>query len=199
MKQSPIVWLIAGTLAAPLASAGLVGVTDIRITSAVPSYLQISEVSALKTGPGTDLAEASAGAVATTGNLIVGTSGPENAIDGIGPAAYPNIFHSLSDAPTEYLNIALANPSELDTLTIFGRSDCCDWRDVFDVELLGASGAVLASFSGLDASGPNHFVTVQLPDTSTGVPDSLGTPAVLMTLAGLCFIRRMKAVAAAAR
>jgi hypothetical protein len=199
MKQSPIVWLIAGTLAAPLASAGLVGVTDIRVTSALPTYLQISEVSALKTGTGVDLAEASAGAVATTGNLILGTSGPENAIDGIGPSAYPNLFHSLTDGAGEYLNIALANPSELDSLTIFGRSDCCDWRDVFDVTLLGAGGAVLASFSDLDASGPNHFVTVKLPDTSTGVPDGLGAPAAFMTLAGVCFMRRMKAVAAGAR
>lgn len=191
MKQSPITWLMASAMAAPLASAGLVGVTDIRITSALPTYLQISEVAALKTGSGIDLADASAGAVATTGKAVFGTSGPEHAIDGIGPAAYPNIFHSLTADPDEFLNIALASPSELDSLTIFGRADCCGWRDVFDVTLLGAGGTVLASFSDLDASGANHFVTVQLPNTSTGVPDGGGTFGFAsLALAGLALVRR---------
>ena len=63
--------VIAGGLmlcAASSASAGLIGVTDIKITSAIPTYLQVTEVTAVKTAGG-DAAALSACLVVGDGSV----------------------------------------------------------------------------------------------------------------------------------
>lgn len=191
MKKTILPSILAAVLAsAANASAGLVGVSELRIYSAVPSWLQVSEVAAIQSGTGLDLADASAGATATGTGDYPGTS-PAYAIDGVGPSSHPLQYHSNSAAGTEYLNIKLAFPAELDTVTIYGRTDCCWTRDVYDLELYSASGSLLAKYEDLDAGDTSYLVSVKLPDT-TGVPDGGGMSLVGLSLGALALFRRLR-------
>ena len=152
--------------AATGAQAGLIGVTDIRITSAILTWLQVSEVAAIRTSDSMDAALASQGAVATSSGF--GFAGlPSFAINGIGPNSHTmGEFHSDTPDFGEFLNIALSGPTELDSITIFGRTDCCSGRDLYNLQLLDTNGMVLFAANNLDARGSRHQVTVALPDTS---------------------------------
>ena len=181
------------------AHAGLMGVETIRITHATPSdYLQITEVTAGITGGG-DAASSSEGAVATAGSSGWGGT-PDKAIDDMnaGGSHWTSTgeYHSAGWGAGEYLSIALSGPTELDFVTIFGRSDCCSWRDIYDLELLDGSGGVLFSASNLNATGTSHQVTVNLPDTSTP-PVSASEPGTVaifsLGLVGLGLYRRKRA------
>jgi hypothetical protein len=81
-------------------------VKEVRIYSAFPTWLQIAEVVATQTGTGSDVALASQGASATSSSNYSGTT-PGKAIDGIYPAAYPNIWHSGGTGAGEYLDIKI--------------------------------------------------------------------------------------------
>ncbi len=173
------------------ASAGLIGVKSIEISSAVPTWLQVSEVVAIEAGTGNDLALSSAGATAT-GSIYGPSPGssPNFAIDGVGPTGFPNIFHSATAAATEVLTITLASASELTSLTLFGRTNCCSDRNIYNVSLKDASGIVLQSFSGLDATGSSDSGTVTLLDTSVPVPAPATLALFGFGLVGLGWARR---------
>lgn len=190
-----LVAIITGSLlfcAASSVSAGLIGVTDIRITSAKPTWIQVTEVTALKTIGG-DAASALGGAIATSSGFGFGGS-PNKAIDDLnaGGTHRAGEFHSDTANFGEFLNIALLGATELDSVTIFGRSGCCSGRDIYNIELLDGNGSVLFQASGLDAR-VSHQVTVALPNTvATSVPEP-GTFALIgLILAGFGFVRRRK-------
>jgi len=191
--------VIAGGLmlcAASSASAGLIGVTDIRITSALPDWLQVTEVTAAKTAGG-DAASILAGAFATSSGFGFGGT-PDKAIDDLnaGGTHAGGEFHSDTPNFGEFLNIALSGPTELDSITIFGRSDCCSTRDHYNLQLLDIGGNVLFEAFDLGASGTSHQVSVNLPDTSTPPTTQVSEPGMLaifgLGLAGLGFARRRK-------
>ncbi len=179
------------------AYAGLIGVENIRITHALPlNYIQITEVIAGITGGG-DAASTSAGAVASAFSDGWGGT-PDKAIDDLNAGGSHwsggGEYHSFGAGASEFLNIALSGPTELDFVTIFGRGDCCSYRDVYDIELLDGDDNVLFSATGLDATGSSHQVTVILPDTSTPDVSEPGTMAIFgLALAGLGFMRRRRA------
>ena len=81
------------------ANAGLIGVKEIKVTTAYSgsdNYLQVSEVVATESGTGNDLALASAGATASGSewkNKWTTLDSPDKAIDGVMPAGHPNLFH----------------------------------------------------------------------------------------------------------
>jgi hypothetical protein len=185
--------------AASGAQAGLIGVETIRITHASPTtYLQITEVIAGITGGG-DAASLAAGAVASAASYGWGGT-PDKAIDDLNAGGSHwsggGEYHSAGTGPGEYLNIALPSATELDYVTIYGRSDCCSYRDIYDLKLFDGSGNLLFSATGLDATGTSHQVTVNLPDTSSPTP-SVSEPGTLaifgLGLAGLGFYRRKRA------
>ena len=192
-KQISLFSAIAFFACASIAQAGLVGVKEIEIRSSLPTWLQVSEVVATETGTGDDLALMSAGATATSLSNWTGSS-PLNAIDGIAPAPFPNISHSGGNGPLEFLLVTLDSPSELDSITLYGRTDCCSGRDIFDLVLRDYNGSVLFQASDLNATGSNdHLVTVYLPNTgNTPVPEPSTIGLMVTGLLGLGAWRRKR-------
>ncbi len=154
-------------------------VKQIRIVSEVPTWLQVSEVVALSNG--VDVATSGAGATAMgdgTGSYP-GTSGgfdhADNAIDGVGPSLWPDIFVPDTDAATEFLDVELAQPERIEALSILGRATVNE-RDIYDVTLIDAAGSVIRSCRRQSAVNPFREAVVvasaAVDTDSDGVTDT---------------------------
>lgn len=174
--QTLILALIANLLLSRTAAAGLVGVSQIVISSAIPTFLQVSEVVATETGTGNNLALPSVGATAV-GTVFGGGQGgkiQDLAIDGTSPASLPNIFHSETSDSSETLTITLQSPSELSAITIFGKTGGFNGRDIYRLNVLDTSGDSLLSASPFDATELEvHSVTVSFSNAPVPVPSSI--------------------------
>ncbi|WP_282611093.1 PEP-CTERM sorting domain-containing protein [Pelagibius sp. Alg239-R121] len=155
-------------LAASGAHAGLINVSEIRIYNALNQALQVSEVVAIETSTGIDVALAENGATASHGALGSRSdgSGPSFAIDGVAPAAHPYEFHSINSGVPDFLIITFDDPVELDSLSVYGRLGQWSLRDVYNVEFYDLSGSLLHSLFEFDARGSTHMAMAELPDTS---------------------------------
>jgi hypothetical protein len=159
------------------AHASLVGVTDVIITNSIPDWLQIAEVVATQSLTGTDVALASNGATATASSVYQnGAAVPGNAIDGIFDTSYPNIFHSGTPNAGEFLKITFAGSVDLDSFTIFGRSDCCSVRDQYTIAFDTASGVQTFQADNSQLSGDGNTITFAdaVPEPSTWAMMILG-------------------------
>lgn len=162
---------LVAIVASNFANASLINVSEIRISSAVNNWLQISEVVAW--GSNTDLALSSAGATVSATDFYQGvtscnsnSSDASCAIDGVSFVDYPNIFHGDNVGGfNTVLTIMLAAPSTIDWIEVFGRAGCCQDRDVYDISFFDAQGNVLDSLTNIQGStnqAPNR-VEVSAP------------------------------------
>jgi len=150
---------INGKVKAASTSVSGVGVSVIEITPSTlnsEGWLQVSEVVATETGTGNNLALSTAGATAT-GSSNWPDSSPNYSIDGVAPNSFPHIFHSNENI-TPFLRIKLAYPSQLDSIKLFGRTDCCSFRDIYNIRLYDSKGILLYSINDLDATASSHSV-----------------------------------------
>jgi hypothetical protein len=151
------------TASSAAAAVTVINATSVLIKSAVPSFLQVAEVQAFSFGA-VNVAAASNGGIAT-GSPPQGflNPTPDRAIDGNTSGVYANMamYHSAGSDSTQFLSVTFAAPTTLQSLTIFGRTDCCSNRDIYNVTIFNGAKAL---YSGqLDARGKSATVTFEAP------------------------------------
>jgi hypothetical protein len=162
------------------------GAKKIRVTSAIPTWLQIAELQAIEAITGKNVALASNGATAVGSSNYAGTN-PGKAIDGICPAKYPDIFHSNGPGAAEFLEITLDQPANLASLTLYGRVDFSS-RDSYNITIFNSEGATL--FSGqldnreLEGGGKTLTFDVALPPASEVTVEVQGQKFTIVTVFG---------------
>jgi hypothetical protein len=141
--------------------AGLVGVSYIEVRSALPDYLQVSELVATQTNTLTNVALATNGSTATSSSDFPGFSAL-GATDG----DVNSLFHSGGSTASEWLKVTLASPTELNSITIYGRVGGNSNRDKYNLKVYNSLDALIFSADNLDAT-VDHLVNVNLPNTNT--------------------------------
>ena len=202
MKLLP--WMVAAVVcgvASGATAATVIGADQIQITSAVNSYLQVAEVVALDFG-GVDVAFTGNGGSVSAPDQYDSTTQPSNAIDGATPLARsysdnPGIYHSEFSSGG-LLDVFFA-PATLSSLSIYGRTDCCSERDVYNVTIFNAAGQSL--YSGvLNANNELHVGSVSFDNPGVAVPEPAAWALMILGfgLTGATLRRRERAKVVAA-
>ena len=174
----------AAVFAAP-ASATLIGVTDIKVTSGYSilgqAFIQISEIEVFNTS---HVNIANTGTATGSGDWS--GSSPNYAIDGIVNLSFPNMFHS-SGTTGAFFNLNFGAPVNISDVSIFGRADCCSNRDIYNLSFFNAAGTLLYAVTGANATnGLTHSVTL------VNVPEPAPLALLGLGLLGLMGVRRRK-------
>jgi hypothetical protein len=179
LKRIAVTLALASTAIAAPAYATAFGIKSIVIQHDGPAdWLQVAEVRAFTTA-NINVAATSAGALASASSQYSGTgylaqSGAGNAINGrIGGDYFSAnsanwIFHSGSTSSSEFLKITFSSAADLNSLLIYGRTDCCGTRDVYKVSLYDSNGTLVSSYGGLSANNTAHRARINFA-TNVGV------------------------------
>jgi hypothetical protein len=198
IQMKAIPWLVAAafcSIGCAASAATVVGATKVHITSALndPSqaYLQVAELVAMDFSAH-DVAYAGMGGSVYAPDQYSSTSQPSNAIDGATPLARsyydsPGIYHSQFSTGG-YLNVFFA-PTTLSSLSIYGRTDCCSARDVYNISIFNAAGQSL--YSGvLNADNSDHVATVRFSKPTGGVPEPAAWALLVLGFGGVGAVLR---------
>lgn len=168
--------LLSASLALGMVTASPAQATTaltLEITNALNTWLQVAEVKAFNAS-GTNVAAAINGGTAI--GALPGTwnfaSTPAGAINGVIDSTFNfspapgdlTMYHPSTEGGANALIITFASLSDITSIDIFGRADCCSNRDIFGYRLFDGTGAVVAS-GRLDASNPDHFASVSFAAT----------------------------------
>ena len=178
MKRILMTTAVAAAALSTNAHAAFADVKSVVVKNSLSTWLQVSEVVALSGG--VDQALAATATATGTGNFT-STSTPDKTIDGVAPAAFPEIYHADGPGVDEMLTITFNSPVTLQSLFVFGRTVSSSERDVYDVFLYNAAGALIASFFDNDGT-PNtdhRAVIFENPEV-----DPVPVPAAGLLFAG---------------
>lgn len=189
--------LLAGVVAIGWATpsfATVYGVSSVTISSGLPDYLQIGEVIATQAGTGTDVALASRGSTVSAFSTYAANAATY-ATDGSNATTYGTIYHSAGSSSAEYLKIAFASLADLSSVTIYGRSDCCTYRDLYTVALNDAQGNILYSgqIDGRADGTQGYTLQVNAPTLAASVPEPASIALLAAGIAGIAAGRRRRA------
>jgi len=163
-------------------SSGINGVKTITIEPSKSNksnrgrWLQVSEVIAIESGSQKDLAHIANKATTESTSTYSNQSHGNNAISGVGPDRYPNIFHSGSRDKAPSLKITLKQSSQLDSITLFGRADGNSKRDIYDLTLHDKNGKTILKRANLNASGSSHAVKIDFIKNNQATAAALAKP-----------------------
>jgi hypothetical protein len=168
-------------------AATAIGVTEVTITSALPNYLQVAEVTAF------DLSGTQVAFTGVTWSSLwdASYSTAAKAYDSNLGGSYSDdgMLHSAGAGPTEFLKLTFSSAVNLGSLTFYGRTDsCCSFRDSYNVSINGNGSPTTFA---IDATGGKAAITFTSP-----VPEP---SEIAMMLSGLAvvgaFAKRRRQVA----
>jgi hypothetical protein len=175
--------LVAGSAVAP-AHAAIVGVSEIVISNAFDTWLQVGEVEAFNQSTVNVIQASGATASANVVGTWDPTSTPDKAIDGIESTTFPNIYHpDPSHEQGVQLIIDLNLPATIGKLTIFGRTDCCTYRDLYNVSFYDSFHNLLQTAQVDATNSPSGSV-----DFANAVPEASTWAMMILGFLGLGFL-----------
>ncbi len=194
MKKIILAAALAALAAVPANAVSIIGATKITVTNALNTWLQVAELQAFDFGNVNVAFSGNGGSATGTGGAYDPFATPDKAIDGNTGGDYyvDTIFHPAVEAGTQ-LDVTFAAPTNLQSLTIWGRRDCCSNRDLYNVSIFAGNTLL---FSGqIDSRVEPGSVFFQ---AAPGVPEPQ-TWAMLIAGFGLvgASMRRRKAAVAA--
>ncbi len=160
---------LAITAAGQAAAVTVVGATKVRVTSAIPTWLQVAEVEAVEFGTLDNVASQASGGVATASSVYGGGYLPGNANNG---STTGSMFHSGGPDGSQFLQIILGHTATLTRLNLWGSTEGFNERDLYTVTIYNAADEVL--YSGNLDSRADRLSSVTFDDpisTSGGVPE----------------------------
>ena len=157
---------LCGSALAPSATAQVANVQSARITQNSNEYLQIAEFLAFDNG--TNVASQANGGVASGTSEGFGTVYAD-ANDGNPDGNYGNgsLFHNLNQTAGEYYQVTFSSLAEIDSVQVFGRTDCCQNRDEnLTLTLFNAAGdTVFTTNFGIPDN--DQEITIVVPEPAT--------------------------------
>jgi hypothetical protein len=157
-----------------LASSAEAQVKSLDVVMNANQWHQLAEVLAFETGSGINVAAQSAGGVATATSSGFSTN-PTQANDANTNGAYGgatgSLWHSGVDpaggpavAVGQTWTVTFANPVSLDSVQVFGRTDCCQDRDSNLQLILRDAGGVQLFSQQFGIPDDDQEVTIAVPE-----------------------------------